>query len=260
MNTEIIKLLLKKMMMLLVIGLMFTACGKDEAFQPDEPGKEEPEPEIPVPANNNFYKLIRVSNFAADTANVDEDPTGTKATVFYSLEHNKGVDEKYLKTSQWDMAFGGLYNSFISGNYGSDVLNYGTGNNAVGGIAIYAVNFNDMKEIPKDIKFKTEKDAIGPDAGGDFGIGGPGGGWYLYDFGGTLVGDGSYDKQHVAYAYADTRTVVVRTANGNTAKVRMISVYKDIYDWDKMFRKSPHTFLTFEYVMIPKGETKFVIK
>ncbi len=44
------------------------------------------------------------------------------------------------------------------------------------------------------------------------------------------------------------------------AKVRMVSVYKDAFSVDKWSRNAPHMYLTFEYVMVPKGSKKFEIK
>ncbi|MDO7744729.1 MAG: hypothetical protein MUP99_13170, partial [Pedobacter sp.] len=116
--------------------------------------------------------------------------------------------------------------------------------------------------------FKTGGTVVGTDKNGDFG---EGTGWYLYDFGGRTVGDGSYEKEHVAYAIADgltlangtklpARTIVLRTANGNFAKIKMISCYQNAFTPETWFRTTPHMFFTFEYVLAPKGSTKFEIK
>ncbi|MNY71051.1 hypothetical protein D3C86_2093090 [compost metagenome] len=58
----------------------------------------------------------------------------------------------------------------------------------------------------------------------------------------------------------EKRTVIVRTANGDYAKIKMISGYKDAFTADKWFQTTPHMFYTFEYVVVPKGSTKFQIK
>lgn len=240
------------------------ACKKEAASTDVQPATED----STAIDTGNFHRLIRVVNFAADTANADDNPTGSKATVYFSLENNKSVSEQYAKTSQWDMAFGSLYNSYISGNNGTTVGNYGYGNRAAGGIAIVEKQFEEVTTLPANIVFKTAKDVFGGDAGGDFGNGA---GWYLYDFGGTLVRDGAYDNQHVAYALGSpltlatgavipARTLIVKTCNGHYAKIKMISVYKNALKQEEWFRTTPHMFFTFEYVMIPKGESIFTVR
>jgi hypothetical protein len=245
---------------MLLLAVSVTACKKS-SVGPD-PG---PVDTTTAPAGN-FYKLIRVENFKGDTT--DADPTAPKATLFYSLEENVDRSSNYQKTSKWDISLGGLYNSFFAGNNGLDVNNWGYGTSARGGIIALKQRFEDVIDIPGDDLFKTGKDLIGTDDAGAFGSGI---GWYLYDFGGDIVGDKSYDKQHVCYALGSgitladgsavgPRTLVFRTANGHYAKVRMISVYKDAFAPDKWFRNTPHMYFTFEYVMVPKGSKKFEIR
>ncbi|SCC41944.1 HmuY protein [Chitinophaga costaii] len=237
------------------LGLTVISCGKDD-------DKVEPE----KPDYGNFYKTISVRNFQGDTT--DSNPTAPKVTLYYSLENNERVAESYQKTTRWDLSFGALYSSALAGNNGADQTNYGSGSSATGGILILAQAFDDVVDIPSDDQFKTGKDLFMTDNAGDFGTGT---GWYIYDFGGTKVGDGSYDKQHVVYALGDgvtmadktqiaPRTLVVRTANGNYAKIKMISVYKDALTIDKWTRNAPHMYFNFDYLMVPKGSTKFETK
>jgi hypothetical protein len=82
----------------------------------------------------------------------------------------------------------------------------------------------------------------------------------LYDETGMIKGDGSALKKHVAYGMPEKRTLVIRTAKGDYAKIKMISLYKDAFTADKMFLNTPSAFFTFEYVVVPKGSTKFQIK
>jgi hypothetical protein len=235
--------------MLLLISLI--SCSKKNDSLPEEPDPDD------TTNTGNFYKLMRFENLMIDTTGGDSNPTAPKPTVFFSLEDKKEVTASYQKTNRWDLAFGGLYNSFLSANNGSDAQNYGAGNNASGGILILSTNFNEVIDVPNDNQFKTGKDLIGTDASGAFGNGT---GWYLYDFAGDIMGDGSYNKQHVAYALSNTRTLIVRTAKGNYAKIKMISCYKDAFLPEQWFRNTPHMFFTFEYVLVPKGSTKFEIK
>lgn len=237
--------------MLSVIALVITSCSK----------KNDPAPEKPIvdPVENTgsvpFYKVQRVENFAAPTD--DSNPTAPAPTIYFSLENKQAAPADYAQTSRWDVAFSGLYNSFLSGNNGKNGNNYGNGGPGTGGIMVLEKPFDQVTEVPADALFKTGRSLIGTDESGDLG---EGTGWYFYDFAGTRKGDGSYEKQHVAYAMPESRTVIVRTGNGNYAKIKMISCYKDAFTADKWFRSTPHMFFTFEYVLVPKGSTKFEIK
>lgn len=250
---------------LMIGSMLLIACSKSSDEAPEKK-PEEPVIENPGTDNGLFYKLIRVQNFKGDTTNSDH--TSSKASLFYSLEQNVARTPQYEKTRGWDIAFGGLYASFMSGNNGSDSKNHGSGTKAVGGILILKEEFSKVVDVPADDQFNTASDLYGTDIEGDYG---EGTGWYLYDFGGTFVRDGAYDNMHIAYALGSpltlksgkvipARTLVVRTANGNYAKIKMISVYKDVFTADKWFRTTPHMYFTFEYVMVPKGSKKFEIK
>jgi hypothetical protein len=252
----------RKYFIAIALILIIISCSKSS----DSPNPDPDPADTTIVPAGNFYKLIRVENFLGDTS--DSNPTTAKNTLLYSLENNTPRTNNYQKTSKWDLAFGDLYASFLAGNNGTDVNNYGHGTSAKGGILILKQKFEDVVNIPADSAFKTGKNLIGTDDAGSFGVGT---GWYLYDFGGDVAGDTSYDKQHVAYALGNeltlnngnkiaARTIVVRTAGGNYAKIKMISVYKDTFTRDKWFRDTPHMYFTFEYVMVPKGSTKFEIK
>ncbi|WP_442587405.1 HmuY family protein [Pedobacter sp. AW31-3R] len=234
------------MFVLMLAGVLAAGCSKD-----DDPVIEPEEPAGAV----SYYKLQRTENFLAPTD--DSNPTVTPATVYFSLETGKEVRASYAKTVRWDLAFGGLYNSFLSGNNGKDATNFGGGSIGQGGILILEKPFAEVTDVPADNLFRTGKNLIGTDNEGSFG---EGIGWYLYDFGGNILGDSSYDKMHVAYALPERRTVVLRTAKGDYAKIKMISCYKDAFTPDQWFRNTPHMYFTFEYVIVPKGSTKFEIK
>lgn len=245
-----------------IFGLMVTTgCSEEDDPLPaiEDPNTEEPDAEEPDEEEGDlFYQLIRIENLATDgSSEQDANPTTPRPAFFFSLEDSTLVPELYQKTNRWDLAFGNLYNSFLSGNNGDDRNNHGYGANGIGGICILEQNFDDVTAIPPPEQFNTVRDQIGTDDSGDFGNGI---GWYLYDFGGTIMGDGSYEKQHVAYALQDTRTVIVRTAKGNFAKIRMISCYKDAFTPEEWFRDTPHMYFTFEYVLVPAGSTKFEIR
>jgi hypothetical protein len=249
---------------LVFVGLLAfyaTACKKEAAAKDEEPGIDT----SITPTDTVFYKLTRVQNFAATSV---DDANNAPATLYYSLESKKEIASTYAKTRQWDIAFGGLYNSFISGNNGSNGANYGSGSSGAGGVLVLEQAFDAVTTVPDDARFKTGANVIGTDDAGDYG---EGTGWYLYDFGGVRVRNSEYENQHVAYALGDTlrlangtkinpRTVVVKTAKGNYAKIRMISCYKDLFKQSEWHRSAPHMYFTFEYVMVPAGSTRFEIK
>lgn len=264
MNSKTIKLsslqknVAKIFLALLLVGV-FTACKKDKKHEPAEPP-------IEVGEKVAFYKLHRVENLAAETDN--SDPMDAKKEVLYSLEYNIERSSKYLKTDLWDISFSEMFNSLLGANNKNNRQNLGSGGDGIGGILILEQNFEDVIDIPSDDQFLTGTGVIGPDELGEFGTGK---GWYIYDWAGTIIGDGSADKKHVSYALgeqikkadgtdAPIRTIVLRTAQGNYAKIKMISCYKDAFTVDEMFKDTPHNFFTFEYVLVPKGSTKFEIK
>lgn len=234
MSNLILKTVKISTFLMLAIGVLFS-CKKDK-----EPVEETPD---------FYYKLERVENFASAT---------DKATkIYFSFKTKKEVEATQVKTMEWDMAFGGMMTSLISGNNSVDAANYGVGSNAIGGIAIVEKPFDQVTDVPAESEFKTGKDVYGMDKEGAYGTGT---GWYLYDMSGTIKGDGSEQKKHVAYAMPEKRTLVIRTAKGDYAKIKMISLYKDAFTADKMFKDTPKSFFTFEYVVVPKGSTKFQIK
>jgi len=244
-----------------VLAFFAVACS-DKSNDPQPEIEEPEEPGTAVP----YHTLQRVENFAVETD--DENPTSARIAVLFSLENKMEVQLSLAKTQRWDLSFSGLYNSFLAGNNGQNSTNAGYGAAGEGGILVLEEAFDEVIDIPAANLFRTGGGVIGTDNAGDFG---EGIGWYLYDFGGVTVGDGSYDKQHVAYALANPlkladgttltpRTLVLRTAKGDYAKIRMISCYQDAFTPDTWFRTTPHMFFTFEYVLVPKGSITFEIK
>ncbi len=217
--------------------------------------------------NENYYKLIRVENLPI--APTDEGSEQNESGFyFYSLSENKSIPQDQISSAKWDLAFGGMFTSFLSGNNGSDDKNHGVGSNAIGGIAIVESTFDEVEQLPAGIEFKTGKDVIGTDDQGFFGAGM---GWYLYDFDGKLVREGAEEDKHVAYALAEPitkkdgtvikpRTVIVKTANGDYAKIKMISCYKDLFSQEEWKKREPIMYATFEYILIPGDSNTFEIR
>lgn len=218
--------------------------------------EEEPETE-PVEAGSAPYnKLITVSNFG-EALPAGSEPLDNLSPIYFSLENRTAAPVEYRKTNRWDLSFSSTYRSFMGGNNGTDKNNFGADGPGKGGILILEKNFDEVIDIPADNLFKSGSALIGTDDAGAFG---QGLGYYIYDFDGRIQGDGSYDKQHVAYVFQSNRTIVVRTAKGNYAKIKMLSIYKDLLDPATWKRDSPHPFFSFQYVLAVAGSKKFEIK
>ncbi|WP_146746621.1 HmuY family protein [Sinomicrobium soli] len=239
------------------------SCSSDDGRDPDT------EPDF-VTDESIFNRLITVSNLGGELPEGHE-PMDEQDPLYYSLENEATVNTHYKQTDRWDISFSGIYRSFAGGNNGSDVANLGYKGPGVGGILILEKAFDDVIDIPDDSEFRTPTGIIGTDDAGAFGNGI---GYYCYDFGGDIFNDGSYEYQHIAYCLADTttvyegtekertllpRTMIVKTAKGNYAKIKMISLYKDLTDPDEWKRNSPHVYYTFQYVLAKAGSSKFEI-
>jgi hypothetical protein len=224
----------------------------------------DPNPE-PV-SDTMFNRVITVLNYGAD---LDGDaPTTQQKPMFFSLEQNATVNPDYAKTDRWDISFSALYRSFIGGNNGVNQKNFGAGGPGKGGVLCVEKAFEEVTEIPDDAQLKTGSSIVGTDDNGAFG---EGVGYYLYDFGGSIIGDGSYDKQHVAYCLGNElsksdgttitpRTILVKTAKGHYAKIKMLSVYRDLLDPSTWTRNSPHMYFSFQYVLVRSGSKNFSVK
>ena len=220
-------------------------------------------PQPPVDAGDTLYnRVITITNFAGDTSGATA-PDANRATIFYSLENNTGTPSLYARTNRWDLSFGGIFNSFLGGNNGATSSNSGANGPGTGGVAILPQYFDSVNSVPSGISFSTADQAIGTDDAGAFG---QGTGWYVYDWSGSLyytspvchaLGIGGRDttaatQAHTAWARPD-RTILVRTAKGNYAKVKMISVYKDAIA--NPVTGSPAPYISFRYVLARPGST-----
>jgi hypothetical protein len=232
---------------LFICVLLFTACSKSS-------NDDVTTPEPPV-ADTMFNRLITVLNFGEALPDGSQ-PLDSQAPIYYSLEQNQPAPATYKQTNRWDVSFNGTYRSFMGGN-NTVTGNLGAGGPGKGGILILAKKFEEVTTIPADADFRTGSGLIGTDDSGAFG---QGIGYYLYDFDGTIKGNGSYNSQHVAWVIQSGRTIVVRTARGNYAKIKMLSIYKDALDPSGWKRDAPHPYFSFQYVLAKAGSTTFDIK
>jgi hypothetical protein len=246
------KILLCTILLLLVIS----ACKKQGI---------DPEPE-PTEAGN-FNKLIQVRNFG-EALPENSEPLTEQSPIYYSLENNAATSLDYRRTNRWDISFSGVYRSFVGGNNGIETGNFGYGGPGKGGVLILEKAFEDVIDVPADNQFRIKSGIIGTDDAGSFG---EGVGYYVYDFSGTLFNDGTFDNQHIAYCVTKEvtlnngkkvvpRTIIIKTAAGNYAKIKMLSIYKDVLNPVDWKRNTPHPYFSFDYVLAKAGSTKFEIK
>lgn len=232
----------KTVLLPILVGFIFIGCSKSDTPQPD------PEPEPPT-AENMFNTLITVKNFG-EALSQGSEPTTKQSPIYFSLESKQGINPDYKQTARWDLSFDDIYRSFLNCN---TPLRGGTGK---GGILIVKQKFDDVTDVPADNLFRTGEKSYGTDDSGAFG---EGLGWYLYDFGGTIKGGSDPRKAHVCYPI-EGHTIIVRTAKGNYAKVRIQSIYKDLLDPKDWYKDSPTPYFTFQYVLVKAGSKTFEIK
>lgn len=174
-------------------------------------------------------ETILVENIPADPAQNDPEtgaPIGnTDRYTLFSLRDNEIVlsydnpNRADSSSTAWDIGFRG---TTLIANGGSS----GPGN---GGIQVVEGIFEDLEEAPED--------GYGPiQAGSD-------GGWYTYNFTTHIISP------------TPGRVVVVRTADGRYAKIKIISYYRDAPETPDPMEGA--RYYTFEYVFQPDGSRNF---
>ena len=233
------------------VALGITSCSKDKN-----------EVTAPVTADSSIYnKLIVVKNFTGDTSSLTA-PDADRSTIYFSLEQQKPAPAEYVLTNRWDMSFSGVYNTSIGGNFGNDNSSgssLGKGGPGLGGVLILSQSFDQVTKVPDNAVFSTQAAPFGLDDAGSFGNGV---GWAVYDWSGDLkaklgFGGSSPEQAHTCWARPD-RTILVRTATGNYAKVQIISLYKDAPAEPVTHSLSPY--FNFQYVIAKPGTKDFTIK
>lgn len=249
--------------------LLFAASCSDN----NDDAKPAPEPEdSTVVIETGVYTL---ANVAADTAATS---SAAAKPFYYSLEDQRVVPASQVQTSNWDIVFTGTYNSSIYANNGTAQYSPGYGGPGKGGIymvidqqidagyyggagqvlksiparSLFDTAFARVKTVPvNDNEFKTNE-SIGLDY-----FSGSSSGWAYYDFYGTMFPDQPYDSvTHVCYNMP--RTLVVRTAKGNYAKLIIYSIYKGAPE--KPTRSYRPGFITFKYAIQKDGSKNLNIQ
>ncbi|MFY0252478.1 HmuY family protein [Chitinophaga sp. 30R24] len=215
-----------------VICLAACSKSKDDKVTPEEPAGE-----------NVKTGVYVINNMVADTS---ASSAISAATIYYSLEQNRIIPASQAQTSNWDIAFTGIYNSSIAPNNGKAANSPGFGGPGKG--AVYLLrdggvetqyfdnsNYKPLKAPIPQTLFETafvnvksvtvaETDFVTNDYIGLDHFMGTGYGYAFYDFYGALFPD-NVKKTHIVYTLP--RTIIVKTAKGKYAKLLITSVYKD---------------------------------
>lgn len=251
--------------LLVLASILLYACSGDKGTDDNEPGTG------PTDTSRVTTGVYVLANVAADTIAT----SGSAAKpLYYSLEDNKVIPENQQQTANWDIVFNGTYNSNIACNNGKALYSPGYGGPGKGGVylvkdaaidaqyydapnkpiknvpakSLFDQAFNNVKLAPADDQFQTNK-VIGLDY-----FSGSEDGWAYYDFYGLMFPDKPADSvAHVSYTLP--RTVVVRTAKGNYAKVIVYSVYKGAPEHPT--RSYKPGYISFKYA-IQKDGTKIL--
>jgi hypothetical protein len=259
---------MKKISILCVaMAMLAIACSKD-TDTPDTTPVDTPGVEI----KTGVYTL---SSVAADTA---ANSSNAAKAFYYSLEDQKVISAAQAQTANWDLAFTGTYNSSIYANNGKAQYSPGFGGPGKGGIYLvvnseidalyYNGAGNPLKMIPprslmdssfslvKTVPVSDEELKTNESVGLDH-FSGSSDGWAFYDFYGQQFPDKPYDSTtHVCYNLP--RTLIVKTAKGNYAKVIIYSIYKDAPAIPT--RSYKPGFITFKYAIQKDGTKNLDIK
>jgi hypothetical protein len=205
--------------------VVFTGCDSTD-----------PEDDVPLEAT-------RVENIAADPATRDPNTGQTNESgryALYSLRENRLVlsstatDRSDSASTSWDVGFQGT----------NIIFNGGTSGPGQGAAVIVEDLFEDVTEAPADGAFRVDGQAECPSPTGQPGprraiCPGSDNGWY------------NYNPQANLITPIPGRTIVVRTADGRFAKLRIISYYQDAPAAPT--ETSVPRYYTFEYVFQPDG-------
>lgn len=163
-----------------------------------------------------------IQDLAGDTgASVGDGVDGKEKrpfrTFLYSLTDKKQIwlnnaadSARYMKTTDWDIAFTDIYNSIVYVNSGSIDKSPGFGGTAKGAIIKLDKAYDEVDAVPADANFDNNQGFVGwqgwPQTYNY--------GWYNYSL-----------TTHLAVPIKG-RTFILKTASGNYAKLELINVYQ----------------------------------
>lgn len=250
---------------LLTVFLFASCSDKDKDDDPSLPDL----PAITVTTSGTYT----VNNLLGDTI-ARAGGSASFKTIYYSLEDGRAIPDAYAATDKWDIAFASIYNSSVWANNGTSAFSPGKGGPGKGGIylvvdsAVDKQYFDDAHQRPaavpiaenlmEDAFNKVKMVTIADDQWLINGyltldhFNGSTNGYAFYDFYGQMY-PGDSEKAHVVYCLP--RTIIVKTAKGNYAKLMIYSFYKD-----KPANPDIHTaapYITFKYTINKDGNKTF---
>ncbi|OYX13525.1 MAG: hypothetical protein B7Z16_15555 [Algoriphagus sp. 32-45-6] len=177
-----------------------------------------PEPVVPLEA-------VLVEDLAAQNDVIDRTTgqiTEVRPFQYFSLEQNELVSE----TDAWDLAFKG---TTIRVNASRNVT-----------AALANGIFEEITEVPANATFATDTETT-------FAIPtGSGSGWY------------NYNSATFTVTPIPGRVILVKTTEGNYAKIEILSYYKGNPPADQINpMTTPSAHYTFQFVLQPNGTTRF---
>lgn len=200
---------LKKLQLLLFIGfaINFTACSNNEED---------------TTSSLIDGKSTVVTDLAGDTGASMGDGTNGKEqrgfhTFLFRLSdqkqiwlHTKADSLQYMKTTDWDIAFTGPYNSEVFINNAKYQYNPGYGGPAVNtAVVLLKETYKNVTQAPSDTDFNnSEITKIGWSSSESSA------GWFYYSL-----------SSHIMQAIPD-RTYAIRLPNGKYAKLQLVNAYK----------------------------------
>jgi HmuY protein len=170
----------------------------------------------------------RVTDLAADpfVGFVEGRPVGSGVMTYFSLREEAQVPAADSTSTRWDIGLRGT----------SIYVNGGTSGPGQGAAQIFEGLFEEIREAPE----------TGWTVDGDQGtaiLGGSGNGWY------------NYNPAAQTISPIPGRVLLVRTADGKYAKIRVVSYYKGAPETPTA--ESTARYYTFDYVLQPNGSRVF---
>ncbi|TAD99020.1 MAG: hypothetical protein EAZ97_09875 [Bacteroidetes bacterium] len=161
--------------------------------------------------SKNDDSVIILPLIAQKVSNLPADPTGINPSngqplaasnrfTLFSFKNNAVVANADSASNQWDIGFRGTI----------IIVNGGNVRAGKGGAYIYTGLFDELKSIPETAVFKTDESATNLAI-----TTGSGNGWYNYNAANNMISP------------IAGKVLVIRTADGNYAKVEILSYYKD---------------------------------
>jgi hypothetical protein len=260
------------------IIILFSSCGKVY-----ELNGSDWQADIP-PSDSVFNREIQILNLG-DNLPADHVPLDSEDPMFFSLEKFSSVAIGYRSTERWDIAFSGIYRSEITPNNGR-YTGFGYGTSATGGLLVLDTPYDKVTDIPDDSQFQLPG-RTGLDDQGFFGA--PlGHAIYTYfgnflrpdkmkelDNADPVIRSDADSYQHMMYCLSQAtaeafktglngkplrpRTIIIRTAAGNYAKMETQSIFQGILDPWAMHRDKNIAMpvYSFRYIVVKASERRY---